>query len=255
MNTNYCADLLDSLQLSGQHANLAEQIKQSIKFRLPDDGMVLDINSTGKSIKQRYEPYIPIIKLPYPLVAMEYDLTASDGTRQPMVLVAMQGDNNIAVKCIFYHSGLKKWGVFGGTGRMIGQWGDFTLGADADGCPDPNDSDFRDNMKYAFNVILTLMAALACSNSSIIDDVSPSKVKQDMRKRKGKYPLFSYKVLTIDTQNTNSGAASGIGTHNSPRIHLRRGHIRRLPNKTVWINACLVGDKSKGMVTKDYRVI
>jgi hypothetical protein len=47
--------------------------------------------------------------------------------------------------------------------------------------------------------------------------------------------------------------ASG-GTHASPRVHLRRGHIRRLPGKNIWVNATIVGNSDLGVVIKDYSV-
>lgn len=74
------------------------------------------------------------------------------------------------------------------------------------------------------------------------------------REKKGKQPIFSYKVLVVDPGNTKSVRGGGKGTHASPRVHLRRGHIRRLPKGNIWVNAAVVGDKSKGMVVKDYAV-
>ena len=46
----------------------------------------------------------------------------------------------------------------------------------------------------------------------------------------------------------------GGGTHASPRVHLRRGHIRKIADgRTVWVQACVVGSKH-GMVLKDYKL-
>lgn len=44
-------------------------------------------------------------------------------------------------------------------------------------------------------------------------------------------------------------------THASPCLHERRGHFRHYKSgKVVWINSTYVGDKSKGMVKKDYNI-
>jgi Protein of unknown function (DUF2786) len=43
------------------------------------------------------------------------------------------------------------------------------------------------------------------------------------------------------------------GTHASPRLHWRRGHIRRLPSgECTQVRPCLVGHKSLGQIEKDY---
>lgn len=38
------------------------------------------------------------------------------------------------------------------------------------------------------------------------------------------------------------------------RQHLRREHIRRLSSGNIWVNACVVGDPSKGKINKSYEV-
>ncbi|MNC48955.1 hypothetical protein D3C75_981010 [compost metagenome] len=99
------------------------------------------------------------------------------------------------------------------------------------------------------------MAALSCSNSTAADATPPNPALNAKRRKAGKTPFFTYKVLTITTNGSASSKEGQCGTHGSPRVHLRRGHIRRLPEKTVWVNACVVGDKSKGLVQKDYKMV
>ena len=42
--------------------------------------------------------------------------------------------------------------------------------------------------------------------------------------------------------------------HASPRYHMRRGHIRRLPTgKTTFVHAHFVGSQDTGTVDKNYR--
>jgi hypothetical protein len=117
--------------------------------------------------------------------------------------------------------------------------------------------DFSDMISRDFGTqlvaIASLMAALACKNVSTVD-VHPDPAFVKARKRRGKLPVYSYKVLHIETPLKSSNAADGSGTHASPRIHLRRGHIRRLPQHTVWVNACVVGNKERGILAKDYAV-
>lgn len=73
------------------------------------------------------------------------------------------------------------------------------------------------------------------------------------RTNQGKPPLYDYHCLTVTTNRQSSAKGQGTGTHASPRQHLRRGHIRRLPDKKVWVNSCVVG--SYGKICEDYRLI
>lgn len=69
----------------------------------------------------------------------------------------------------------------------------------------------------------------------------------------GKTPSYDWHTVIIEPQKPR-GPSLG-GTHASPRLHDRRGHIRRLSSgKNVWVKPCKVGDASKGAVFKDYEV-
>lgn len=103
------------------------------------------------------------------------------------------------------------------------------------------------------NRIAAILSAINCTNVRRVEH-KPSALKQQMRARKGKPPLFSYWTLELDLTRPESHESLG-GTHASPRVHLRRGHARQYaPGKWTWVQPCTVGDKSKGMVHKDYAV-
>lgn len=73
------------------------------------------------------------------------------------------------------------------------------------------------------------------------------------RKRvaKGRPPIDDFWVLTISSGG--SGEGSGGGT--SPRMHWRRGHIRRLPSGALtWVRHCMVGRAENGRIEKEYRL-
>lgn len=96
-------------------------------------------------------------------------------------------------------------------------------------------------------------AVLACSNVETQEN-KPPRFINEKRIKKGKVPFFSYWTLHIK-QNKSVKNNEQSGTHASPRLHLRRGHIRRLEGgKTVWVTHCLVGEKSTGIVQKDYLI-
>lgn len=67
----------------------------------------------------------------------------------------------------------------------------------------------------------------------------------------GKVPAYDWHTVTIEAVEPKSESKGG--THASPRLHDRRGHIRRLRSgKNVWVKPCKVGDATKGIVWKDY---
>lgn len=94
------------------------------------------------------------------------------------------------------------------------------------------------------------LAVLACTNVEKQEN-KPPKFINAKRIKKGKIPFFSYWTLHLKQPGRESSVVGR--SHASPRLHLRRGHIRRLPNgKSVWVIHCLVGNKSAGIVQKDY---
>lgn len=116
-----------------------------------------------------------------------------------------------------------------------------------------NDSQKQGITNMASKCFYTL-AAISCSNVELVDNVKYKK-KSNGRKGKG-LPLYSYKTLHINPNKTNArNISDNIGTHASPRLHLRRGHIRKLPSGlTTWVQSCMVGTQDNGIIEKDYVV-
>lgn len=83
------------------------------------------------------------------------------------------------------------------------------------------------------------------------------EVKQTFTNRRkiaeGKLPTYDWHTVIIQPAKQRSEIQGG--THASPRMHDRRGHIRRLKSgKNVWVKAHKVGDASKGYVFHDYKI-
>lgn len=69
----------------------------------------------------------------------------------------------------------------------------------------------------------------------------------------GKLPSYDWRTVVIEPVKPRSEDKGG--THASPRLHDRRGHLRRLRSgKNVWVKACKVGDPTKGAVFHDYKI-
>lgn len=81
------------------------------------------------------------------------------------------------------------------------------------------------------------------------------------RTMKRKEPFYSHTLVTVrqdPTPRTKAGmprSHTRLGFSAPMRIHWRRGHIRRLASGSLTqVRPCLVGDRTQGIVTHDYRV-
>ena len=96
--------------------------------------------------------------------------------------------------------------------------------------------------------IARVLEVLNCSNVSS-ERIDPPEALNKKRIKAGKIPIYSYKVLVL--RNNRIRLALG-GTHDSPRVHLRRGHIKHRRSGDFWWQPHVVGDKKRGVVMKDY---
>lgn len=101
-------------------------------------------------------------------------------------------------------------------------------------------------------IVLELLEALSCKNV-VIDNAKIPKIGERGAANKN-LPFYETKCLTIKATQ-KQGTGTRTGTHESPRQHLRRGHIRRLESGNIWVNACVVGSSEKGVIKKSYNVM
>ena len=105
-------------------------------------------------------------------------------------------------------------------------------------------------------MILSFIGAWYGSLSRRCEAYIPSVPKTFTNKRKiaqGKLPTYEWRTVTIEPVEPRKEHKGG--THASPRLHDRRGHLRRLRSgKNVWVKPCKVGDANKGIVFKDYQI-
>ena len=104
------------------------------------------------------------------------------------------------------------------------------------------------------SALLEMCEALSCSNvkHEPIEHIDPAMNAK--RIKDGKSPLYETRILVLDGEKKQFTSMSQQGNHKSPRQHLRRGHIRRLDTKNIWINSCVVGDSANGIIEKSYLI-
>lgn len=66
---------------------------------------------------------------------------------------------------------------------------------------------------------------------------------------------WTWRMVDIDPVRVRAATLQTGGSHASPRWHIRRGHWRTLADgRRVFVQACEVGDATRGGVIKDYRL-
>jgi len=110
--------------------------------------------------------------------------------------------------------------------------------------------DSRDEVQ----TVVQACSVINCANVTTAElHASPALNKK--RQENGKQPFFYYKVLQLSDERREAGKGGAGGSHGSPRMHLRRGHLRRREGKVIWVRPTMVNAGSNaGVVMKDYAV-
>lgn len=90
-------------------------------------------------------------------------------------------------------------------------------------------------------------------DSRSVDVSAPISVRRAHGASPSAPPMVSYRRLTI--RHSAGSHEAGKGSHSPPRLHWRRGHLRRLrTGAVVPVSPCLVGSAERGVVLKDYKL-
>jgi hypothetical protein len=104
-------------------------------------------------------------------------------------------------------------------------------------------------------VILSLLLYLNARGVEVRMTPVPSKKLNNKRAKQGKPPLLEYKYVDIGPRRVAYEREPGTGHHASPRLHIRRGHVRRSKfGKPFWVREHPVGDASLGVIAHGYKV-
>lgn len=110
--------------------------------------------------------------------------------------------------------------------------------------------DSRDEVQ----TVVQACSVINCANVTTAE-IQAQAALNKKRQERGKQPFFTYKVLQLSDERREAGKGGAGGSHGSPRMHLRRGHLRRLESKVIWVRPSMVNAGSNaGVVLKDYAV-
>lgn len=108
------------------------------------------------------------------------------------------------------------------------------------------------DLHSAVQAAVQFMVGVNCTNVSKESQLPAAKLNEK-RVAKGRQPFDSYWILDITKDQFESNSLGG--THAGPRLHFRRGHIRRLATGgATWVRHTVVGNPERGTVDKSYRM-
>lgn len=112
-----------------------------------------------------------------------------------------------------------------------------------------------DQLQSTVTVVERILTALHCTNVRSVDNTPPTALNKK-RQKAGKLPLFTYKTLHIlsgERGGSHDPRADDAEAKRSPRLHFRRGHVRRIGDgRITWVQQCMVGNRRLGVVEKAY---
>ena len=235
----------------------ADRIEKSVHFVVADGGLVFGKNM---SIGDFDTP----INLPYALITVEFFITYGED-KSKILIFARQQENFIDVHVLMSRNkdGWTPSPVYCRIDRTSPIYKEiyiifeniYNQYCNVHGIEHYNKI-LNGSSDQALFTVFSLLQALSCKNVST-EIFKKEGDNNQKRINKGKLPFYETKMLVVDsTKSSGSVKNPAPGTtHASPRQHLRRGHIRRLPSGNIWVHACVVGDASKGTISKKYTVI
>jgi len=253
---NYCRHIVK--QLSDPHPENDDQTRKSAihvidlaksskKFILPVGGVVLE------DYEFRALNGINSIRLPYQSIALEFNPGGGIGNKFVIFATENSDSSAITVFGLQFRSEVGYWEARPEFHIPIFQKDSFSNSGKWSPSIDEDKLEYIADKKYAIKASVVLFAflnALACSNVHI----TKSEPRKAGKKIKSALPFDTYHVLAIDVPGRIGDVGAPIGSHRSPREHLRRGHIRRLADcRRIWVNATVVAaGHGAGVVKKDY---
>lgn len=270
--TNYCKQIVKqfSRTLSGNCQELTREVLSHAltnilaaqRFILPVGGRIHD-DKEFRALDETEK-----LRLPFPIITLEYRHEHSEniphGHSESLkrVIIAKEIDFGIAFTPICFFQGI--WAPLPEVAFPSTMYLDRSVPISDEGRVliriRQNDMHFN-SRNFVFSdyadeagVILCFLNTLSCSNVAV---ERKTRITGSSIKNKNKNDRLSndYHILTIKSLQYSDHSEHSVGYRNSPREHLRRGHIRRLEDgRRIWVNAAIVSPGHQQKVSKDYRI-
>jgi hypothetical protein len=105
-----------------------------------------------------------------------------------------------------------------------------------------------------FRNLLYYMGVLS-SRGAVAQTMTPDHRIAQKRREQNRSPWSEYKIISLPHASANGTHGTSQGERSSPRLHWRRGHVRRLSEERITtVSPCLVGSSELGSVIASYHV-
>lgn len=182
-----------------------------------------------------------ILKLPYPTIACQLEV-------KKISVITLLREGNQCVELF----------VFNETDQGFYSHGSLTL---MNASPEifyyiPSLSATTENTRKqlllsSLGMMVRTLEVLNCRNV-FTQMISPPPKLNKKRISSGKVPIYAHKILVLRRKSGRNLPLGG--SHSSPVVHLRRGHVKRRNTGEFWWQPCIVGNPERGTLTKDYDV-
>ena len=259
------AEMLETIRL----------LRAASKFSLPDNGVLLDLKD--------YRPdYAGMLRLPYPIVTLEFAMSwpTAEGAlpSSKSIVMAWSDDAQTTFKVktatpaviyfthVWFDDEQSAWEpspvVWGFDPRELakGEDGEFVMtGFHHFPChPEAyerlSQEDLNRDLEISFRPLLEFCLTVNCENIKTTVLTPPEKLAKK-RIKNNREPFYSYHVLLLPGGGEGESTIGQFGRE-GPRVHWRRGHLRRLQSgNVIWVRHTLVGSPEMGLVNKAYAVV
>lgn len=292
MEVSYTTRAIDALNAypetvfgSGIKDRLIDGLRSSVKFRLPTNGELVT------NAVDVHDSFLGVYRLPFPKIVAEFDVNLLGNENdhkdalqvKKIVTYAEHIDDllefalQIGAKGAHIAPSTSGYLVHSSFMDSIGRWRPshfaaivpyesdmkapkghnkiamacFTLGGFCEEVNNLTPQQMATEYYLDVTAVLNIALCSLCENVEH-ETIKAPKYTNTIRRKKNKEPFYEYKILKVKGQKSHDGGSKrGAGV----RLHMRRGHIRHLPSgKLTWVRHTVVGDKSRGVVMKEYNL-
>lgn len=254
-----------------------QKIENATKFRLPFNGHLMEGVADDKSFAYVVKNFLQAQRLPFPVICLEYgtdNVHSEDTPCRAIVLLAEEierPDQMPLIKLkVFKKVQLREGRSFAWSNLKY----EYNIDFEKITSQDDDVFSFINILEWQLTekatpeklklisselrIFLEFLLALSCKNLEVRKSYPPSPKENKYREKKGlpQYPQYNEIVINV-AQSTKKSSNSSTTSMSSPKSpHLRRGHIRRLEDKIVWVSSAVINsDKSASAVgVKSYKV-